>query len=348
MAFDPTGRIVRNLFLLRRLENLIGRQAAARIAQLFADIVAATARLDPTSVEAKRYVRGRITRLLPEIETLSNEALAEIHKEVRTALARVAKQQSIWAAATLDEVLGELLVTVAPGRLGINKAKVLLDTDPIAGELIKDAFADVAENVKRGVRRQIQLGVAADETLDDIVRRIRGRSIGRGRYVGGVMQTTTRQAEGIVRTALTDIAAQAHLATYRANPDITDRYKYVATLDGRTTPICRSLDLNVYRYDDPAAKRPPQHWRCRSTVVPIIDWEGLGIPEPPESTRASAGGQVPSSTTYEQWLRDQPTSVQNEILGPTRANLFRGRKVTLKDLVDSDGRTIRLDELEAA
>lgn len=99
-----------------------------------------------------------------------------------------------------------------------------------------------------------------------------------------------------------------------------------------------------FAYDDPQAKRPPQHIGCRSTVVPDVDWAGLGLEPPPDSMRASADGPVPSSTSYNQWLRDRPAEVQDEILGPSRAQLFRDGK-SLRDMVRDDGSIVRIDEL---
>jgi hypothetical protein len=54
---------------------------------------------------------------------------------------------------------------------------------------------------------------------------------------------------------------------------------------------------------------------------------------------------VPASTTYEEWLRDQPNAVQDEILGAGRAQLFRENRVGLRELVTTDGRRVPLDAL---
>mgnify|MGYP003351861563 CR=1 FL=1 len=40
---------------------------------------------------------------------------------------------------------------------------------------------------------------------------------------------------------------------------------------------------------------------------------------------------------FQDWLRDQSQTRQNEILGPARAALFREGKVTLRDLIDEVG-----------
>lgn len=65
---------------------------------------------------------------------------------------------------------------------------------------------------------------------------------------------------------------------------------------------------------------------CRSRTLPYLkSWKELGIDlkEAPPGTRASMDGQVAASTTFPKWLRRQPIAVQEEVLGVTRAKLFR-------------------------
>jgi len=188
--------------------------------------------------------------------------------------------------------------------------------------------------------------MAENETIAEMITRVRGRSDGRGGFTGGIMETTMREAEAIVRTGVNFIANRAHLATYAENTDVLKGLQFTAVLDERTCPICQALDGEILDAENPdPAKVPPRHLRDRCVLVPVVDWEGLGIEPPPEATRASADGQVPSSTTYEDWLRDQSAATQDEILGPARAELFRDGKIGLKDLVTGDQRIVPLDEL---
>ena len=150
------------------------------------------------------------------------------------------------------------------------------------------------------------------------------------------------------RTAVNQIATTAQFEAYKAHDDITEEYEYVATLDTRTTPICMSLDGRTWRYDDPSGRRPPQHWSCRSTIVPVVDFKALGLPTPPEGKRAAVGGPVPAGQNYEQWLRKQSTAKQNEALGPARGKLFREGKASLNDFVRDNGTTVTLDQLRKA
>jgi hypothetical protein len=55
-------------------------------------------------------------------------------------------------------------------------------------------------------------------------------------------------------------------------------------------------------------------------------------------------GRVPAKTTYDEWLRLQPATFQDDVLGPERAKLFRDG-MTLDRFVDFNGRRFTLDEL---
>jgi hypothetical protein len=80
---------------------------------------------------------------------------------------------------------------------------------------------------------------------------------------------------------------------------------------------------------------------------------GVDLPEFSESTRASMDGQVPAKMTYNEWLKGKPAAFQNEVLGPSRAKLFRagmpvdrfvnraGDKLTLDDLRKRDAEYFR-------
>src|SRR3546814_10812384 len=81
--------------------------------------------------------------------------------------------------------------------------------------------------------------------------------------------------------------------------DITE-YRWVSTLDGRTTSQCRSLDGKVFTIGK--GPRPPIHMNCRSTTVAIIP----GLENLSDIlTRASQDGQVKGSLTYYEWLKTQ-------------------------------------------
>ena len=125
--------------------------------------------------------------------------------------------------------------------------------------------------------------------------------------------------------------------------------KYVATLDGRTSAICRALDGTIHEYGKGPV--PPQHFNCRSATVPIIDYEGLGIEPPPEDARASATGLVPEGMTYGEWLSKRPKAEREEILGSrTKYFDYLSKKIgpadAIRRFVREDGSELTLAQLQ--
>ena len=89
---------------------------------------------------------------------------------------------------------------------------------------------------------------------------------------------------------------------------------------------------------------------CRSTQAPVTkSWRELGVDmdEVPAGTRASMDGQVPAETTYLEWLGKQPAGVQDEVLGPTRAKLYRDGKLPMDRMYGDKGQWLSIDQLRA-
>lgn len=339
--------IIRSFLNARRLGNGVAADVEEALNELFDELAAQLTKIDPAAPTSEVWRRRRVQKILADVEKRADDAFEAIYKKVRQQVAEIGAAQTRQTLFMLDSMLKRALdVTVGKGEVGINLAKSIIDTNPLQGELMKDAFSEMSNNVLKRVRREIQQGMAQSETTDDLVRRIRGRATGtRGVYSGGVLDTTTREAEALVRTAVNDISNQAALSTYQANSDIVSYVQFVATLDSRTTYICMAHDGEVYRIDDPDLPTPPLHWGCRSILVPVIDWGAVGLTPPDEGQRASADGPVPASTDYQAWLEQQSAAEQDAILGPQRAELFRNGDITLKDLVNGDGHVVRAADL---
>lgn len=357
---DPTEAAVRNLILLQQLGNGLGQDARVRLALLIDEIINVLQRIDPAAPGREVYRLGRVQKVLERSRTLTRETFDAWYRDLRQELAEIGVQQAGVARDILLASLGDTAIRVRLDGIGVNYFKQVLDSRPFQGDTLRGwAERQEAATIRR-LRTQLQIGVVNNETVDQLVRRVRGRHTGRydtvtlasgrrrrlGRFRGGVLGATTREAEAIVRTAVNEIANRAHMATYEQNQDITQTYEYVATLDSRTTPICQALDGRVFRYDDPSRKEPPQHYNCRSGVRPIIDWQGLGLDAPQDGTRSAEGGPVSATTNYEEWLRRQTPAKRREILGVGKARLFDAGEVSLRDLVRQDGTPVRLRDLE--
>ena len=168
--------------------------------------------------------------------------------------------------------------------------------------------------------------------------------------VRGIIGLQKNQLETLIRTSTNHLANQARNKTIAQNADVIDGYEWVATLDSRTSLICASRDGIVYPVSDDPVKspKPPAHYGCRSTIVPKVKRE-FDLLADEDETRpaigASGAGSVDGKLNYEQWLRRQPESFQQDVLGRGRFELFKNRKLPLSRFVDQSGRTLSLEEL---
>lgn len=496
MPRDPTEGIIRNLFRLRELENAVADEASGLLVDLFNEIAAEITRVDPVGADLEIQDR-RVQALIEEIASLTGSTFDEVQAVIAERASEIGVQQAEWAGRQMQRTVGEK----AFNRLGLSlggevvspaQMRAIVTENPFQGATLSEWAENQTDRTLFKVRRQVQLGLSQNETLDDIVRRVRGRQAGflrfdpdtgdfvpqgtegavvRPRFQGGVLSTTTHQTESIVRTAINHVAARGHEAVFSQDPEVSREYRYTAVLDSRTcllpgsmvetehgqtpieevekgdkvqagsgeyrsvegtlkgkvdrvatlhlgdgrtikcapghrvltehgrwvavedleagdeladhstgpmptvesvevegrsatihdlqvrsehcyvaegvihhnTIICASLDGQTFEYGE--GPMPPQHFSCRSVIRPVVRWDNLPVDRPPGGTRQSMDGQISSKTTYEQWLSDQSEARQNEILGPSRAKLFREKDVGLDEMVKNDNTRVTVDEL---
>lgn len=185
----------------------------------------------------------------------------------------------------------------------------------------------------------IKLGFFQGQTTQQISRNI-------SNSIDGV---TKRNAMNIARTATNHMANQTRQEYYKDNDDLVLGYVYVATLDTRTTPICRNLDGREFKFTDTYQPKPPQHHGCRSSTTALLsdkfDFLDKG------ATRSAKGGPVSSTKTYYDWLSDQSASHQDDVLGKTKGKIFRNAGLTTEEfkglLTDRYRQEITIEQMAA-
>jgi len=154
------------------------------------------------------------------------------------------------------------------------------------------------KNLGEELRRNIVSGLIKGEGVDKMSRRISKR-----------MDVKFSDAKRLVRTESNYIFNKGALDGY-AESGIVNDYQYLATLDNRTSQICRSLDNKIFptAEAEPGRNYPPTHPNCRSTTVAYFG-EDLSK----TVRRAKADGEsylVSADTNYGSW-RSGLTDEQN-------------------------------------
>src|SRR5690606_10531220 len=220
-------------------------------------------------------IRQEVELLAGSVQKGSESLLEDVYKDTyyRT-LYEVQKGVGIGVSfATLDRTTIEKAITTP--WLGENySARIWANRD----KLVRELQTKLIQAFIRGE------GVA--QTAKDLAER---------------MQVSYSSAERIVRTESSFVTHQATWDSYKAS-GVVDKYEYLATLDDRTSEICRDMDGKVFRLSEKQVgiNYPPLHPNCRSTVVPYFDDEI----DPGERIARGPGGEVyyiPGNMTYSEW-----------------------------------------------
>jgi SPP1 gp7 family putative phage head morphogenesis protein len=277
-----------------------------------------------------------------------------------TQLNVVALSDDLFEAVYGSEALARQAGT---GAFSLTATKGTMITLP-NGSTVEKAFRGIATDQAERFSQVVRNGLLTGETTPSIAKRLIGnlqfgeeaKTVRQLVAAGGqATAVADNQVMALVRTSINQVANSASQQVYEANQDITKKYRYVATLDSRTSRICAALDGREFEYGK--GPMPPQHFNCRSTTVPIIDPDIL--PPSTIAKRASADGPVPINTSYGQWLAEKQKGETNadlrarqeKTLGPGKVPYFNrlvdkyGAKDAMAKLVRDDGSELTLEQL---
>lgn len=103
------------------------------------------------------------------------------------------------------------------------------------------------------------------EISNSMIRGVNAREM--AQTISKKMDSSYKQAMTLVRSELNYVNNQSALKSIKDAGG--EKYRFIATLDSRTSMICRQLDGTVYETPKgvPGTNMPPMHPRCRSTIA---------------------------------------------------------------------------------
>lgn len=295
-----------------------------------------------------------------------------------------------------------IMETVLPVRLDYAVAsaqtlRTLVTAEPFSGganaaRTLGQWWEGTAAADQGRILSAIQQGMIQEETVPQMVNRVRAGT-----------ELTRRNAEAVVRTGVNHVSNASREAFFEQNTAVVQVLRWTATLDGRTSVVCRGRDGHFAPVTGttptvvpqpllvPPTARPPAHPSCRSIMAAILNpnqvadalpnrpfvrdtrtrrfrekdfradakakvsparWKKMTIKQRNNAIRTRKRawtkenvGTVPGITTYDQWLRKQPTSFQNEVLGVAKGKAFR-RGLKLDKFIDRKGNELTLLQLK--
>ena len=212
-------------------------------------------------------------KLYLEIETLSAKSrisrLDSLKTQIDMELTKLIFGVEDNAKNTLTSVYRDTFIEVTKD-LGINaivsrdKIKTVLDK-PWSGANFSQRLWSNTDKLAQTVKQEIVNGMIQGINLKTMTKRVSER-----------FETAKKNdIERLLRTEVNYVLNQATLDGYKGAG--IEKYEFSATLDSRTSQICSELHGEIFEIKKIAVglNYPPMHPRCRSTTIPIIDYENL-------------------------------------------------------------------------
>lgn len=212
-------------------------------------------------------------KLYLEIETLSARSrlshLDSLRAQIDMELIKVSDNVDGLAKNTLTSIYRDTYTEVAKD-LGVNvivspeKIKTVLDR-PWSGANFSQRLWSNTDKLAQTVKQEIVNGMIQGINLQTMIKRVSER-----------FETAKKNdVERLLRTEVNYTLNQATLDGYKEAG--IEKYEFSATLDSRTSQICSELNGEIFEIKKIAVglNYPPMHPRCRSTTIPIVDYESL-------------------------------------------------------------------------
>lgn len=157
----------------------------------------------------------------------------------------------------------------------------------IKGEVWSDRLWNNKNETAKDLKLQVKKFLKGDINVNEIEKVIKTK------YNANASNT-----DRLVRTEITRVQAESN--EYWAKEHDIKQQMFMATLDNKTSNICRSKDGLVFDIDDSSKPIPPLHPHCRSCLVNLVskDWK-------PKQRYDNQSKQNINWTDYENWSDEQ-------------------------------------------
>lgn len=223
----------------------------------------------------KAQIDMEFTKLIFGVEDSSKNALNSVYRD------------------TFLEVTKDLGINAIVSR---DKIKAVLDR-PWSGANFSERLWTNTDNLAQTVKQEIINGMIQGINLQTMTKRVSER-----------FETAKKNdVERLLRTEVNYTLNQATLDGYKEAG--IEKYEFNATLDSRTSQICSELHGEIFEIKKIAVglNYPPMHPRCRSTTIPIVDYENLI-----KQGREEIGGKDIESNEKEALTNNENKSITKE------------------------------------
>ena len=260
---------------IKEYKNLL-KTAPLDAQKLYLEIETLSARSRMSRLDSLRaQVDMEMVKLIFGVEDSAKNALTSVYRD------------------TFLEVTKDLGINTIVSR---DKIKTVLDR-PWSGANFSERLWSNTDKLAQTVKQEIVNGMIQGINLQTMTKRVSER-----------FETAKKNdVERLLRTEVNYVLNQATLDGYKEAG--IEKYEFSATLDSRTSQICSELHGEVFEIKKIAVglNYPPMHPRCRSTTIPIVDYENLI-----KQGREEIGGKDIESNEKEALTNNENKSITKE------------------------------------
>ena len=144
---------------------------------------------------------------------------------------------------------------------------------PYHGKMFADSVWDNKDALCKWIENELTTAIVRGDSIQKTARRLK-KDLGVKYYY---------QAERLVRTETNYAVNQGHLQGYK-DSGVCEKYEILAHLDKRTSKICKGWvecepKNRTFKLNEAVVGKnyPPFHPNCRTTVMPVVNWEQFGV-----------------------------------------------------------------------
>ncbi len=257
------------------------------------------------------------------IEKFIQEAYSDTLPSMKQESADVAKV--VYDSATLDIATKGIPTAVVDDLMANNRQ--------IQGYDFKDLFEVTADSHARQLKTILASAVASGTPVADIIKDIRLKS----------ENLTDGQLKTNVYTTIKDSREVARYASYEEfeTLGIVDYYKFNATLDFRTSSVCRGLDNKIYKMKlAEIPNKPPIHFNCRSVLIQVPKNNFKT-----DNKRTSMFGQT-EFDNYGDWFNSIDDATKQKFMTPSKWKQYKAGNFKVTSTADLIGKKLDLSQIK--
>lgn len=204
----------------------------------------------------------QLKKINEKLIKIRTQAWIEEQASVTYECKKLSENEVKWGKRVTKEMTGEGKLK-EPSETSLSR---VVENTLSSGRTLQQWFLKIAADDAARIETVIRQGVSSGWTINQIADNIAGTA--QNGYKDGVFNTTRREAVNMARTVCNGVANSAKMAFYQANDDVITGVEILSTLDGRTCPVCASLDRKRYKMDEQAPSLP-LHNMCRCVLLPV-------------------------------------------------------------------------------